>query len=175
MADEQQAQGTGDQQAQTAGETPDFEAWLAEQDEGIRTAYAAHTGKLKGALQEERETRKQLAKQLADVSKKAEAGSATQEELARLSGQFETVNRKATFYESAPGDVRNLRLAWLAATDANLVDKDGDVDWAKLRANAPELFGKAPPPPHAGNGAGQTGQGAQDMNLIIRRSAGRGV
>lgn len=173
MAEQQDATQDGaDTGARDAGETPTFDTWLAAQDEGTRTLLEKHTAGLKSALGDEKDNRKVLAKQIVELSKQAEAGSALKTNLDALTSNFEKTSRKATFYESAPGDVRNLKLAWLAAEDAELVDKDGAADWKALRTQAPELFGKVTPG-NAGNGAGQTGQGSDTMNSFIRRSAGR--
>ncbi len=169
MAEETQDTGTSEQQ----GETPTFDGWLASQDEATKALLTKHTSGLKSALDDEKSTRKQLAKQIAELSKQAEEGSALKAALEKTSQDYAQTSRKATFYEGAPSDLRNLKLAWLAAQDADLIDKEGTADWKALRAQAPELFGKVTPG-NAGNGAGQTGQGVQDMNTFIRRSAGRG-
>ena len=169
MAEETQDTGTPEQQ----GEMPSFDGWLATQDEATKALLTKHTSGLKSALDDEKSTRKQLAKQIAELSKQAEEGSALKAALEKTSSEYAQTSRKATFYEGAPSDLRNLKLAWLAAQDADLIDKDGTADWKALRTQAPELFGKVTPG-NAGNGAGQTGQGTQDMNTFIRRSAGRG-
>lgn len=173
MAEEQQQ----DAQPQDAGagETPDFETWLGAQPEAVQAAYAQHTSKLKNALDEERTTRKTLAKQFADLTKQAQAGADLKPQLEKLSADFAATSRQRAFYEAAPNEITNRKLAWLAATDAGLVDNDGECDWKALRNQAPELFGKTPlPTGHAGTGAGQSGSGGATMNDFIRRSAGRG-
>lgn len=169
MADDTQGAGATEQQ----GETPTFDGWLAKQDEGTRALLDKHTAGLKSALDDEKSTRKQLAKQIAELSKQADEGSALKAALEKTSNEYALTSRKATFYEGAPSDLRNLKLAWLAAQDADLIDKEGNADWKALRTQAPELFGKVTPG-NAGNGAGQTGQGTRDMNSYIRRAAGRG-
>lgn len=170
MAEETQDAGT----PETTGETPNFETWIQTQDETTKALLDKHTAGLKGALDDEKSNRKALAKQIVELSKQAEAGSALKGELDKLTATFEKTSRKATFYETAPADVANLRLAWLAAEDAELVDKDGTANWDALRKQLPELFRKAiVPAGNGGNGAGQTGQGTQSMNDFIRRSAGR--
>lgn len=170
MAEENQDAGTDGKQ----GETPTFDSWIQAQDDATKAMLEGHTSGLKSSLEDERRERKALAKQIVELSKQAETGSTLKAELDKLAANNEKTSRKANFYESAPADVGNLKLAWLAAEDAGLIDKEGSADWKALREQAPELFRKSiAPPAHAGNGAGQNGQGSTDMNSFIRRSAGR--
>lgn len=179
MAEQQQdaAATTGDAGAEAnRGETPaDFDAWIQSQGDEIKALYEKKTTGLKSALDDERSTRKTLSKQIADLSRQAEEGSKLRGELEKLSAAQEAANRKAAFYEGAPADVTNLKLAWLAADDAGLVDKTGEADWTALRKQMPELFQvKIAPRGNGGEGSGQNGQGAQPgMNHWIRQAAGR--
>lgn len=149
---------------------PDFDSWLSAQDETVRGLLDGHTKGLRSALDTERANAKSLAKQIKELTGKAEAGSETAKQLAELSGKLETEQRRADFYEAATAaGCRNLKLAWLAA------QSDG-LSAEQVKAQYPDLFATTrPPATHAGNGAQGAGGGAQkDMNVFIRRAAGRG-
>lgn len=172
---EEQQQDTTTVAADPKGETPTWDTWYEQQDETSRALLEQHTAGLKSALDDERSNRKALAKQIADLTKQAEEGSTLKAELQKLTQAQEAASRKAAFYESAPGDVGNLRLAWLAAEDAGLVDREGVANWTALRKQAPELF-RTPlaPKGNGGEGNGQSGpSAAPTINDAIRRAAGR--
>lgn len=182
MADDNQQQQGEEQQ----GETPPAPDTAPVTFEAVYTALApeqrgvidTHIVGLKSALKDERDGRKALEKQLRDLSKQAEEGSALRGELDKLAEQQATTTAKATFFEQAhEAQVKNLRLAWLAAQDYGLVDaKTGEADFNKLRQQAPELFvSKTIPTANAGNGAKQGGvSDGRSMNDYIRAAAGRG-
>ena len=175
----------GQDQQQQDGETPTgeaaqpvtFEAVYKALPEQQRGAIDAHIGGLKTALTDERNGRKELEKQLRALSKQAEEGSALKAELDKLASEQASTTAKAVFFEAAhEAQVKNLRLAWLAAQDYGLIDaKTGDADFAKLRQMAPELFSVKPAPQgNAGNGAKQTGvTDGRNMNDWIRAASGR--
>lgn len=170
------AQGTQDAgQEGDKGETPKtYEAWLQAQDEATKALVDSHTKGLRSALASEREAREALQKQVKELGKAAGATPELQAQLEQVSARFEAISQKAAFYESAPADVANIRLAYLAAQDAGLIGKDGTGDWKRLREQTPELFRKAVVPAgNAGNGAGQAGRRVDDMNARIRAMAGR--
>lgn len=178
MTEEATQQETREQeQTPEQAQTPDKIAWLpwlAEQADDVKTAYEEHTHGLKSALAAEREERKTLARQLKELGKDAEAGSELQGRLEQTVGALEEAEAKAQFFEDAAPVVVNLRVAWMYAKAAGLVGKDGRVDMAKLRIDAPQLFErKAAPPANAGNGAAQPVPPPPDMNAFIRRGAGR--
>lgn len=181
VADEQQPeQQEQDSQGETPrGDTPvTFDTVYKALPEQQRGVVDSHISGLKSALSDERNGRKQLEKQLRELSKQADEGSAIRAQLDKLAEEQAGTTAKAMFFEQAhEAQVKNLRLAWLAAQDYGLVDaKTGEADFAKLRQMAPELFvTKQTPTAHAGNGAKQ--QGATDgrnMNSFIRAAAGRG-
>jgi hypothetical protein len=121
----------------------------------------------------ERQRNKTLGKELGALAKTAEAGSTLKTELDKMQAAIAKRDAELDFYKSAPDDVVNLRLAWLAATDLQLIDeKDNSVDWKALRTAQPLLFRKTAST-NAGAGATQNGQGSVDMNALIRGSAGR--
>ena len=182
MSDEQTTQ--GQEQQQPDGGTPEaeakqpvsFEEWYKGLAPDQQEAVDTHIDGLKSALKGERDGRKALEKQLRDLAKSAEEGSELRQQLDRLATQQAAATAQATFYEAAhAANVKNLRLAWLAANDAGLVDKAGDVDFEKLKQVAPELFAsKLMPTANAGNGAGQTGARQPSMNDFLRAASGRG-
>lgn len=151
-----------------------FDSWFESQSEEIKGLIDSNVSGLKSALDSERNERKLLAKQIADLKGKAEKGSDLEKQLETLNAQLEAQSTKAAFYESAPADVANMKLAWMAAQDGH-TDKKGNVDWNSLRSAYPELFRKTvTPPANAGNGRGQEGGNQQSMNSFIRKAAGRG-
>ena len=119
MADEQQQ---GQEQQEPQGETPQgdapvtFEAVYKALPEQQRGALDSHIAGLKSALADERTGRKALEKQLRDLSKTAEEGSAIKAQLDKLAEEQASTTARATFFEQAhEAQVKNLRLAWLAA------------------------------------------------------------
>lgn len=156
------------------GETPqtqelNFDTWLAAQEEPIKKLIDSHTGGLRSALETERTQRKDLTRQLKDVSGKLDANSEAAKQLGALSSTLEEAQQRADFYETLGAGCLNPKLAYLA------YKADGLKSIEQLRAAYPQLFAKATPPAtHAGNGTngGQPGNGAASMNDFIRRSAG---
>ena len=164
------------------GETPEdtqpqtWEAWLESQDEGVQTLYQQHTRGLKSALESERDARKTIESQLRDLSQELEQGSAAREKLDALSADFDQAQRRVEFYESAPADLSNARLAWLAAQESEAFDRRGNVQWDTLRERYPELFNKQPTSvrtANAGTSAKSAGNAGFDMNAVLREAAGR--
>ena len=144
------------------------------QRETVNGLLAAHVGKLEKALSSERETRKDLEKQVRDLASKAEKGSDSQKQLEELANNLEEAGRKSNFYEEAhKAGVSNLKLAFVVATQDDLFDKRGNVDFEQMKESYPELFGaKKVPDGNAGSGNGKTPDG-KSMNAFIRKAAGR--
>lgn len=183
MSEDNNQQQQGDGQNGETPASPDatpvtFEAVYTALPPEQRGVIDTHIGGLKSALKDERDGRKALEKQLRDLSKQAEEGSQLRTQLDKLAEEQSTTSAKAMFFEQAhDAQVRNLRLAWLAAQEYGLVDaKTGEADFAKLKQQAPELFA-AKPVPSANAGAGAKQPGVNDgrsMNDFIRTAAGRG-
>jgi len=181
VADETQQQ--TEQAQQGDGETPEtaqpvtFETVYKALAETQRGAIDAHVSGLKSALADERNGRKELERQLRALSKQAEDGSALKAQLDKMAEEQAGTTARAMFFEAAhEAQVKNLRLAWLAAQEYSLVDaKTGEADFAKLRQMAPELFAVKPAPQgNAGSGAKQNGVAdGKNMNDWIRSAAGR--
>lgn len=187
MADEQQQQQQTNDQTQVAppaGETPtegqeaapvSFDDWYKGLTPEQQGAIDDHTSSLKAALKSERDEKRGLEKRLRDLSKQAEEGSDLRAKLDQLAGETATATAKAEFYEAGhANNVTNLRLAWLAASDAGLVNpKTGDCDFEKLRTVAPELFRKqGATTVNAGSGATQVGAAKPSMNDWLRTASG---
>lgn len=165
--------------AQPDGETPEeqpFETWLAAQDEPIRERYTRHTSGLRAALESERAARKDLERQIRQLARQQDEGSAARAELERLSATLGEQSGRAEFYEAAhAAGVTDLRLAYLAARDAGLMDERGRADLAQLKARHPHLFpSPRVPSGHAGSGTAAEPGPRNDMNALIRRASGRG-
>ena len=153
-----------------------FEDWYETLEPERQEVLDAHIDGLKSALKSERDERKAVERQLRDLAKQADEGSELRAQLDRMATEAQTATAKAEFFQAGhAANVKNLRLAWLAATDAGLVDaKTGECDFGKLKQVAPELFAQKPTTSNnAGNGAGQTGAAQPSMNDWLRQAAGR--
>lgn len=151
-----------------------FDAWLASQPEEIAKLYDTHVDGLKSALEGERTSRKDLEKQLRQLSKTATEGSELKKQIDEFANNLQLSESRAAFYEEAhSAGVKNLKLAWAAAQTFEAKDRNGNVDFAKLKEAAPELFAlpvAKTPPANAGAGAGQQGIVKQDMNAFMRNA-----
>jgi len=167
------------------GETPEgqqdaplsWDTWVASQDDTVKGLIDGHVKGLKSALDNERSQRGDLAKQLRDVTAKAEKGSELEKALTDVSTQLEGATRRAAFYEEAGKSeigCSNPKLAFLAAQAEGLFDSRGNVNWQELKATAPELFRVRTPDGHAGQGTGTAPAPVRDMNAFIRAASGRG-
>lgn len=167
-------------------ETPaTWETWLAAQPEAqrqqIETLHSTHTAGLKSALDSERQSRRDLEKQVKDLAKAEKDGSDAQQRLNSIATELETANRRADFYETASKPeigLVDVKAAWvLTNAEADVYfDRKGSVNFELLKREHPSLFAQPRPTPRGniGNGAGQGGQGSgADMNAIIRSAAGR--
>lgn len=177
--DPQQAGAQGGEQGQEhagqEGAATTFEEWLGAQDEIVRGLYDDHVKGLKGALTSERESRREVEKQLRDLAGKAEKGSESEARLTQMADELAGARMQAEFYEAAhDAGVRNLRLAYLVASQDKLIDARGRVDWEKMRTAYPELFPQQRQPAgNAGSGTGAAGQSRpQNFNDVLRRAAG---
>ena len=181
MPDEQQTSersggGETPPASQDGSATPSFESWIGSQDEAVKGLIDGHVKGLKSALDSERAQRGDLARQLRDVTAKAEKGSELEKALTEVSAQLEVTERRASFYEEAGRPeigCSNPRLAYLAAVEGDLIDKRGRIDWEALKTSAPELFRPRVPQGNAGVGTGTPPPAQRSMNDYIRRSAGR--
>jgi len=153
-----------------------FDDWYGTLSEPYQEALDEHISGLKSALTNEREGRKALERQVRDLSKKAESGSEIQKQLDAIAANLSVETQRSSFYEQAHGaGVKNLRLAWLAAQDAKLINADGSIDLAKLKETAPELFAQSKasvPQGNAGTGATTPPASQRSMNDFLRSAAG---
>ena len=91
------------------------------------------------------------------------------DKLAALEGQQD-------FYDQAHKlGVSDLKLAYLAAREAGLIDGKGRANFDELKKLHPNLFSATQPAPgHAGTGTGKQPTGGGGMNDFIRKAAGKG-
>lgn len=149
--------------------------WLESLDEKSKGFYNETTQGLKKALDSERSERKEIEKKLHDLAAKAEKGSEMESKLSEMAAQFETEGRKSRFYEQAASKgVSNLRLAWVAANDGEMLTRSGDVDFESLKKHHPELFKSTTVTQGAGRGGDKsTDTPVSRMNEFIRSAGGK--
>ncbi len=155
------------------GETPqneqlNFDAWIASQTDPIQGLITEHTQGLRSALETERQQRKDLTKQIKDLTGKLDANSDAAKQLGELSSNLDTAQKRADFYEAATaaGCIK-LKPAYLVAQADNLT-----ID--QVKNQYPELFVQArPTSTHAGNGTNTSPPSTTTMNDFIRRASGR--
>lgn len=167
---------TGAAIAPDAATTPlVFDTWAKNQPEEIQGMLTARFSRLENALTSERDSRKELEKQMREAAQKAGKDPETQAQLTKLADEMSETNRKAEFYEAAhAAGVVNLKLAYLAATQDGLFDKRGVVNFEAIKQSYPELFGvRKPPAANPGDGTGTQPPASKSMNDFIRTAAGR--
>lgn len=162
-----------------ASETPaDFGAWLDAQPEPIKALANQHTAGLKTALDAERAQRKELTKQLSELSRAAQEGSEAKKQLDAMAAKLTEAEQRDAFTEAAlkvSVDPKAIKLAYIAAKQDGLISDKGKADFEALKASYPQLFIQAPKPvaPTATVAGGVSGGAILDMNGAIRRAAGR--
>lgn len=157
-----------------------FDQWLEAQPDDVRSLVGNSVSGLRNALEAERRSRKDIEKQLRDAAKKLDDGSDHRKALEETAARLQATEQQAAFYDQAhAAGVTNLRLAYLAAQEAGLIEKDGRsggvrCDFAAMQKQFPELFGAKDrlPAGNAGSGTGTRSPGA-DMNALIRQAAGK--
>ncbi|MFH1743994.1 MAG: hypothetical protein ABIH23_33730 [bacterium] len=164
-----------DKQAES---TPaNFGEWLKAQPTDVQKLYNDEVAGLKSALSSERQQRKDNEAALRDAAAKVEKGSEAEKLLTEQADTLQGLELRAAFYDEAHTQgVTNLKLAWMAAQEADAFDRRGNVNWESLRTQFPELFAKTTmiPSGDAGKGTKTTPAGdGKDMNTFIRTSAGR--
>lgn len=179
MAQPQEAQPQQEvpQQQEAEESRISFDDWIKSQKEPIVSAYEEHVKGLKSALTNERLAHQTLEKQLREMAKKAEAGSESQKELVEMADKIKDEQQRADFYEAAhEAGVKNLKLAYLVATQDGLFQSNGSVNFAKMQELYPELFRSArTPTTNAGSGSRQQTQALRGMNDFIRAATGRHI
>jgi len=153
-----------------------FDTWYTGLDEGQRGLLDGHISGLRTALTSERTERTALSKRIADLQKAAEKGSEMERQLLAMQESLVVTERRAAFVEEAirpEVGCSNVKAAYALATTENLFDSRGRADWNAIKTAAPELF-RRPGPGSADGGAGMNQVPKLDMNMIIRRAAGRG-
>lgn len=143
-----------------------WDTWAATFNDEQKTLIDAHISGLKKPLEQERESRKALEKQVKDLAGKADKGSELAGQLEQLQAQLITERQRADFVLGAPTrGVTNVAAAWKLAQADGLIGKDGEADWEKLQTAYPELFAKPQPPtPPKTNGGERSGEGPKLFN-----------
>lgn len=158
------------------GETPaSWDEWFTAQPESIKVLYQQHTAGLQNTVKATRDERDTLARQIRELSAKAEKGSELERSLAEMQGSLEQANRRADFFaEAGKPEIgcRNSEAAFILASAKNLFTRNGAPDWAAIKAAAPELFGAPSVNAHAGSGT-QAPTAKANFNEMIRQAAGR--
>lgn len=165
----------GENQSEGQAQTfENFEQWIAAQQDDVQGLFESHVSGLKAALNSERENRKSLQKAVKDLQATAGTAEDLQARLTQLESQLAEQGNYARFVEAAAAaNVKNLRLAWLAVKEYNLLDSRGDVDLEELKGRVPELFARPASIISAGAGAGAPPATTPNMNDLIRSAAGR--
>jgi hypothetical protein len=156
----------------SANTTLTFETWHADLPVEQKALIESHTKSLKSALGSERESRKDLEKQLREMAKNAEKGSDAQAQLTKLADDLQASDRKADFFELAHGaGVKNLKLAYTVAVSEDMFDKHGRVDFDEMKKSYPELFGSGSnfTQGNAGSGTNSNTAGKETMDDFIRQ------
>lgn len=170
------AQGQAGQPEQAAAPET-WQAWLEGQPEEQRAVIArlheAETQGLKSALKSEREARGGLEKQLREIGKQLDEGSEARKQLEAAASELQAAQQRVAFYENAPGDLVNPKLAWLAAQEIGAFDQRGNVNWDAVKQAFPELFKKAVAVSAVNAGSGNAAPKPFDMNSALREAAGR--
>jgi hypothetical protein len=182
--------GAQGQQGQGDGGTPPpetWEEWLAERPEAergtIQKLYETHTTGLRTALDNERDERKRLAKEMQAAADKLKDGDASKEQLTKMADDLNKANAKADFFQEAARPeigLADAEAAWIivqAKGDA-FKDRKGNIDFELLKASHPGLFRQEgtpkPPKGNAGDGVinNQQPSTKSELNSAIRRAAG---
>lgn len=176
-----QNNGQTQQANETAGAThADFESWLDALPDDLKTVgrplFDSRISGFKTTTDAIREERKTLESQLRDALGKAEKGSQLETELQNTLTKLTTETRRADFYEAAQAnECLNPKAALALAISGEHFLKSGKPDWNAIRAEAPELFGKAKSNSNgnAGSGTGTQQPAKQTMTEYIRAQAGK--
>ena len=160
--------------AATGTPPPTFDAWLEARTPEEKALLEGHTKGLKSALDSERETRKDLEKQVRDLAGKAEKGSEMEAQLTKTADSLADATRRADFMEAAhAAGVTNLKLAYTVAVQDEMFDRQGRPNFESMKAQYPELFASGKPvipTGSAGVGTGTEPPPVADMNAFIRGS-----
>jgi hypothetical protein len=139
----------------------DYEKWIGEQSEEIKTGIEEHYNGLLNTVKATRQERDELSAQL----KKSKSMDEVKEILVQLDG----ANKKASFMEQAiTKGVKRPGALFSIANAENLYNDKGEPDWEKLHESVPELFGASVSSNDAGSGTNLKPQG--DTNKTIRES-----
>ncbi len=154
----------------------EWDAFHGSLPEEAQKLIATRESGLKTALNTERDSRRDVEKELKDVAGELEKDSDAQKKVLKLADEVAAGTEKSDFYEDAHDEgVSNLSLAYIVAKKEDLINKRGKTNWKTLKEKYPELFGKKKiPDGGAGEGTGGKRPSTKtDMNARIRAKAGR--
>ena len=174
---QQNQQGQPDQgQQQNQQVTQTWDDILKTLPEEQQKLYTDYTSGLHNSVKATRDERDDLKNQVEEALKKAEKGSELEKSLTETLSKLDKAERRANFAEQAIQPeigCRNVRAAFATAQADDLFRKNGDPDWDAIKKAAPELFGPVIPDGDAGKGTEKDAHQTADMNVAIRRMAGR--
>ena len=150
-----------------------FDEWVGKQDKDIQNLIGNRFEALENTVRSTRQERDDFAKQIKELSSKADKGSDLEKSLTELSGKLESAEKRATFAEQGIKPeigCTNIKAAYALAVTDDLFDKSGNPDWNQIKQTAPELFRKAG---STDGGAGGKTPPVTDINAAIRAAAGR--
>ena len=154
-----------------------FEDWFANQPDDVKSLITAHESGLKSALKAERDSTKNLSKQLTQLQGVAEKGSDLQKQLEAMQARLSESERHTAFIDGASSaGCTNPKAAYkLAKADEDLWRKDGTPDWQAIKETAPEFFQKVKANGSAGSGTDKdpnAGSKQHPMDTRMRQMLG---
>lgn len=171
--------GTGTGTATGEGIPPTWDSWFGGLGDTEKSLIDGHTKGLKSALDQERNQRTALEKQVKELSKQAAEGSDLKATLEKMAAELAESNQRASLLEQVskaglkaePGDVIALARA------RGLVDGQGNINFAKLKEQCSYLFEDSAPVPktkgEAGTGHRNKGADEPSLNDIVLSALGR--
>lgn len=166
-----------DPNTQDPGATPPvFDDWLKTQDESTKALIGNRFTALENIVGATRKERDDLSAEMKRISKDLDEGSEAKKSVDALSAKLELSERRSSFLEEAikpETQCRNPRAAWLLAISGDHFNRSGVPDWAAIKAEAPELFGKVVANANVGDGTDDEPPKSGSMNNFIRAAAGR--
>lgn len=154
----------------------DAAAFIAAQSEDARKGLEAHIEAaargLKSALDSERDTRKELEKQLKALQGKADKGGELEAAITKMRDELALTNKRNAFLASAPKDLEYVKEALAVAEVNGLIGDDGAIDWDAFKKSYAGFFARTTPvkPDTNATAAGRDG-GLSEADLVSRKKS----